>query len=197
MIQKPNRFALPRYVALCGNPKAGKSLVMEIMAVNYGTQAVDDGRPLREIAKQYLGLTHDQVYTQEGKASHVEILGKHWQVREILGELGNLFEFLFGEHILPFMVTQTLEGPGPFVFGSVRKTQGRFYKQAGGIIIGIENPLAGPSPYAFDKFDESAVDYWIINDAQARGLDDIEGKLDLAAKIHNVVEAISRNQAAA
>jgi hypothetical protein len=51
------------------------------------------------------------------------------------------------------------------------------------MIIGVVNPLAPPSPYDFDVFDTSLVDVWITNDSQSRGLDGLEGRKDLEAKI--------------
>jgi hypothetical protein len=195
MTKKPNAPALPRFIALVGNPKAGKSLVQEMLVQNFGVEPIDSGKPLREIAKQWLGLTHDQVYTQEGKAEYVEILGRRWQVREILGELGNRFEEMFNEHATPYMITRNL-GAGPYVDGSCRKGQGRFYQSLGGVVIGIRNPLAPPSPYAFDKVDESIPDYWIENNALANGLCMFDARKDLEQKVNALMLQISQKKAA-
>lgn len=185
---------LPRYIALCGHPKAGKSLVQEFLDEDYGYLPVDDGFAMRDFAMRHLGLTHDQVYTQAGKAEFVELGGKTWQVREILGQLGNRYEEMFGPDAMPMMAHQSIErriregeeSADRFSFGSVRRQQGGYYKRLGGLIIGIHNPQALPSPYEFDKFDESLVDVWIENDALARGLsldaarDDLQHKVWLA-----------------
>jgi hypothetical protein len=96
--KKSNTPSLPRFIALCGHPKSGKSLVQEFLTTNFNVQAVDDGGPLRKISIDYLGLTWDQVHTQEGKAEYIEVLGERWQVREILGELGNRLEAMFFDH---------------------------------------------------------------------------------------------------
>jgi len=181
--------ALPRFIALCGHPKAGKSTVQTILAQEFGYDPVDDGLALRRIGMQHLGLTHDQVFTQAGKAEYVEILGQRWQVREILGELGKKLEDLFGPHIMPFMATRNLPADGRFSFGSVRKSQGAFFKALGGVVIEVRNPIAPPSPYAFDKFDASLVDQVIDNDAQARGLELEAGLMDLRAKVIRAVGA--------
>lgn len=155
---------LPNWIGLCGNPKAGKTEIQKILFSEWGYLPADDGIALREIAKSWLGLSHHQCYTQEGKAEYVEILGRKWQCREVLGELGNRLEAMFGDHIMPYMTTLKLDPNQRYSFGSVRKNQGAFYKARGGMIIGIHNPVAPPSPYAFDRFDQSAVDLWINND---------------------------------
>ena len=194
-----NVFHIPRFVALCGNPKSGKSLVQEILLNNYGVQPIDDGGPLREFAVNNLGLTWDQVRTQEGKLEMVEILGKSWQVRKILGELGNVLEAMFGKHIMGYMAVARCSGTiGSFSFGSVRRDQGKYYKAAGdAVVIGIRNPLALPTGNEFDTFDESTVDVWIENDALAKGMTPFEGRKDLEKKIHQIVIDLTWAKAAA
>src|SRR4051812_40419106 len=107
---------LPQLIALCGHPKSGKSLVQKILLERFDVQPVDDGRALRKFAVDNLGPTWDQVLTQEGKASHIELLGRRWQVREILGELGNRFEAMFGKDVMPFMACQNLVGRASYSF---------------------------------------------------------------------------------
>lgn len=184
---------IPPYIAICGYPGSGKTLVQSILNKDYGTVGVDDALPLREFAVTNLGLTWDQVLTQDGKKEYVEILGRTWQVREILGELGNRFEAMFGKNIMPAMAINRIKDhayPGAsFSFGSVRRDQGAYYSNVGGIVLGIDNPSVGPSPYEFDQFDRSVVDYWIYNDAPLRGLSFNEGYEDLRRKVRTVLEA--------
>lgn len=194
------RFPLPRFIALCGNPKSGKSLVQEILHKTYGVKPVDDGWPLREFAINNLGLDYEQVTTQEGKKEWITILGRTWQVREILGELGNRLEAMFGAHIMPFMAVASCgKRTGQhFSFGSVRRDQGLFYKSLdSALVIGIENPLAGPSPYEFDQFDRSTVDVWINNDALARGMSPELAREDLEMKVWAALEGWALKQKAA
>lgn len=184
---------VPRLIALCGNPKCGKSTVQEMLGEMFGHHPVDDGYPMRKFAMDNLGLTRDQVHTQEGKASFVEIAGKTWQVRDILGTLGNKLEEMFGAHCMPMLAVNGIN-PDPtmsFSFGSVRRDQGRYYQDRGGVVIGIRNPVAPPSNYEFDRFDETIVDAWIENDGQARGLEREESLLDLRRKVFLAVEAVS------
>lgn len=178
--------SLPKFIVLCAQPKAGKSLAQDLLFKTFGYKPVDTGMPLRRISMDYLGLTLDQVATQEGKASYVEIEGKTWQVRDILGELGKHLEAMFGPDILAFMATNTLPPEGLFSFVA-RRDQAHFYKKRGGLVIGLRNPIAGISAYDFDQFDESAVDIWIDNDAQQRGLSDTDGRLDLDLKLVNAI----------
>ncbi|WP_143062006.1 hypothetical protein [Faunimonas pinastri] len=177
---------LPRLIGICGNPRSGKSEAQRILKEQYGVQPVDDGFALRHFAVRHLGLSWEDVQTQEGKARYTDILGGTWQNREILGELGNKLEGMFGEHIMPFMATRGLPAEGSFSFGSVRKLQGEFFRAQGGVVIEISNPLAPPSPYDFDWYSREAVNFTIENDALARGLPAEEARLDLAAKIHEL-----------
>lgn len=181
---------LPKYIALCGLPGSGKSTVQELLRSNHGVYPVDDGFPLRDICVRYLALSTHQVCSQDGKKEFVDLLDKNWQVREILGEMGNRFEGMFGEHIIPFMVTNTLIGNGPYSFGSVRKSQGWFYKKLGGIVIEVRRPGIPPSPYAFDQFDEKAVDYVLMNDGV---IEDLPAKI---AKLVEEIEAAAQKEAA-
>lgn len=183
---------LPRLVAICGNPNAGKTTVQRLLFEHFDYVPADDARALREIAIQYLGLTAHQVSTQEGKDEYVDILGRYWEVRNILGTLGNKFEEMFGDFAMPWMAMKGLDG-GRYSFGSVRRTQGAFYKRLGGIVIGIRNPLAPESRYEFDRFDHDLVDYWIDNDAISHGMSSLDAMADLEAKVTHLFKVIIPN----
>jgi len=160
---------LPPFIALCGNPGAGKSEAQKILHNALGYVPVDDGRPLRNIARDYLGLTEAQVTTQEGKAETVTINGQEWVVRDVLGEIGNAFEEKFGGDVIPLMamhasgMTRSLSKER-FSFGSVRRKQGWFYRARGGLVIEIRRAGVGPSLYAFDRFDQTAAHAIVRND---------------------------------
>jgi hypothetical protein len=186
----------PRLIALCGHPKAGKSLVQEILYKDFGHQPVDDGAILRRFGMNECGLTTNQVHTQLGKLETVEIAGKVWVVRELLGVYGNKIEEMFGKWGIPWFATRDLDPAKNYSFGSVRRDQGAFYKQLGGLVVGINNPTAGPSQYEFDRFDESLVDVWIQNDAQSRGLDFAAGYADLRSKVLAAIAGASSRAAA-
>jgi hypothetical protein len=166
----------PLLVGLCGYPKVGKSTVQNILREDYGLIPVDDGRPLRDIGKLLFGLSEEHVTTQEGKASYVEIEGKTWQVRDILGTLGDLFENTFGQQTIPTAcIRQSIaswkvqpDESRPYYyrgysFGSVRKVQGKSYRDAGGEVIEITRAGCGPSGYAFDEYDRTLITKTIHN----------------------------------
>lgn len=176
-------MAFPRLIGICGNPKSGKSTLQKILLDGFNYLPIDDGYPLRDFAMRHLGLSWDDVHSQEGKARYTDVLGTVWQNRKILGDLGAQLEAMFGEHIMMWMATRTLEPDARYSLGSVRKTQAHYLKAQGGLIIGLTNPLAPPSPYEFDKFDASAVDIWIHNDAQSLGFNEEEGKRQLALQL--------------
>jgi len=180
----------PRFIGICGNPKSGKSLAQEILSQDLNYLPIDDGHVLREFAVNKLGLTWDDVQTQEGKQRVTEILGKEWQHRILLGELGNRLEEMFGDHIMPFIATRNLYPNARYSFGSVRKNQGHFFRANGGIIIEIVNPLAPPSGNAFDLYDTSAITRTVINDGMQRFPDAPErARAHFRAELLSAVEA--------
>jgi hypothetical protein len=193
-------FALPRYIAFCGVPKSGKSLAQAIMLNNYAVEIVDDGAILREFAMKNLGASHDQVHTQEGKAAMAfwpngepmidARTGELMTWRRVLGLLGNQLEAMFGKHVMPMTACARIAAhSGSFSFGSVRRDQGQYYKDNGGIVIEIVNPLAVPTGNEFDEYDASIVDYSIMNDALALGMSHFDGYRNLSDKIHQIVLA--------
>lgn len=181
----------PRFVAICGNPKAGKSLAQEILSKEYNYLPVDDGHVLRDFAVRNLGMTWEQVSSQAGKSESIDILGKEWERRKLLGELGNHLEDMFGDHIMPFIATRNLYPNARYSFGSVRKNQGAFYKTLGGVVIEIMNPLAPPTGNDFDKYDVSLVDKTIINDGKLKFDDEVAGKNYFRAKLMATMEVIA------
>lgn len=174
---------LPRYIALCGRPKSGKSKVQEYLNEIFGVQPIDDGKVLREACKILYGLNDNDVYTQEGKHGFVDICGKSFQVRDLLGELGNMMEDTYGEFFMPEAAVREANKYGypTFSFGSVRKTQGHFYKQQGGIVIEVIRPGVPESPYDFDKYDQNIIDHQIHNDGS---LEDLRN--NVAVLFHNI-----------
>jgi len=155
---------LPRLIALCGNPDSGKTTAAQILCDRYGYTLLDDGLPLRKIAMEHLGLTPDQVFTQDGKMEMVDIAGRKFAAREILGEIGNAFEEKFGEDSVPYMSLRGMDPEKRYVMGSVRREQGFFWKKRGAAVFEIRRATALPSKFAFDRFNSDAVDHVVPND---------------------------------
>lgn len=178
-------FSSVPLVALCGRPKVGKSTVQRLMTEMFGFTPVDDGRVLRDNAIRMFGLTEWHVTTHEGKDSYVEVCGHPWQVRQILGDLGQLYEDHFGENVLAEIALKDAAAlhadPARFhlgfTFGSVRKYQGWAYKAHGGVVIEVASATRGiDSPYDFDWYDSTVVDATIWNNG-----DEEELRANLAA----------------
>ncbi|WP_116654012.1 hypothetical protein [Pelagibacterium sediminicola] len=149
---------LPRLIGICGHPGAGKSDVQNALEKHFHYTPTDDGQPLRAIAIDQFGLSHDDVYTQAGKHCHSTIDGRYIQHRDVLGRIGNALETQLGENLLAWLETKNLDPSNRYSFGSVRRQQGVVYRALGGVILGIRRPSVEPSRYEFDRFDESLVD---------------------------------------
>lgn len=156
-------------VALCGWPKSGKTSMAEYLRDTQGYKIIDDGLILRNFVHVAFQVPMDSLYTPEGKARTIEILGKTWEIRKILGQVGNKLEELFGENIMADIAMRqarmmhAFTGYNKFVFPSVRKTQGQLYKQEGGLIVKMDRPGYGDSGNDFDRFDQEIVDMTIMN----------------------------------
>jgi len=160
-------------IALCGNPNSGKSTAQKILEA-CGISPIDDGRPLRDVCKIMYGLTEAQVTTQAGKAEYVTVCGETYQVRDLLGTAGKLFEERYSEQILPEAALRIAEEHWAslpaghrqhgYSFGSVRKVQGLTYrKHSRGVVMEIVRDGCAPSPYDFDQYDRSYVSLTVRN----------------------------------
>ncbi len=179
----------PKIVALCGKPGSGKSTAAELLKEAYGYKIVDDGLPLRKMAMDYLGLTEDQVFTQDGKLEMVSLNGRDFQVREILGEIGNAFEEKFGGDIIPFMSLNQMQDGEHYVLGSVRREQGHFWADQGALVIEIDNPEAEVSKFEFDRYSTAAVQHTVLNDGLTEGMHEDDALLRLMERLSDVIEA--------
>lgn len=182
---KPNG---PKIIGFCGHPGAGKSEAQKILEQRYGAKPIDDGWPLRDFAMRHLGLTLEDVTTQDGKAKTIVFAGKAFTVRWFLGELGNRLEELLGPDAIPLMAAHQLEPDGFYTVGSIRREQALVWKRYGAVIVHIKNPLAKPSPHEFDRFDASLADVVIDNHALAWGHAPAVARADLMVKLDLVVK---------
>jgi hypothetical protein len=92
-------MTLPRFIGVCGNPESGKSKLQRALLRRYDYGPVDDGWPLRSIARDLFGLTVNDVTTAAGKARVSEIAGVTYQNRYILRKIGSALESEFGPEI--------------------------------------------------------------------------------------------------
>ncbi|KAA5604412.1 hypothetical protein F1188_16255 [Roseospira marina] len=181
-MSKPLPFAV-----FAGHPLAGKTTAATLFAqLRTPSTLIDDAAPLREIAMRNFGLTWQQVSTAEGKAQSVEVAGATMTVRQILGRLGKSLENELGEFILPWMATHRLPDDVAALIASARRRNGAYYRQRGGIVIQIDNPLAGPSGNDFDLWDRTEVDFVVLNDGLAGGLSEDQAKDDLRRKLATI-----------
>lgn len=164
-------FFNPKLIALCGPPKAGKSTVQKILHETYGIEPHDDARLLRQTAMRVYGFTWEQVSTQEGKASIVEIAGKRADVRHFMGELGLAIERIHGSNFFPWRELEHLKsvyGPnferGPILsFGSARLEQPRFFRENGALVIEVLCDKVQASRNPYDVYDGSPAHIVIRN----------------------------------
>jgi hypothetical protein len=166
-----------RHLALVGNPKCGKSTIADMLVDEFGAVVIDDGLPLRRALPILTGIPEAWCHSQEGKARGFELNGVQDVVRKGLGELGNWLEARYGEEVLAVLAMKHALEEHPtaplYVYPSVRKTQGLAYRRAGGVVMQIDNPVAGPSGNAFDVWDTRSVDLVITNDPHEMGLDEL------------------------
>lgn len=169
----------PTYIALCGKPTAGKDTVAKIIAARTDAAIIDDGLVLRQAAPILFNFNPAYPFSQEGKLKEIIMPDGHTRrsVRDCLGKLGDLIEQEFGADIMPARAVeladrvQKSEGVSTFVFPSVRKQQGWYYKKRGGLVVEI-NRNVPESRYAFDRYDVGAVDYVIDNTGTLEDLHD-------------------------
>lgn len=178
----------PRLICFCGHPGAGKSEAQKILEERHGVVPIDDGWPMRDFAMRHLGLTLQDVTTQEGKAQTILFAGRSFTVRWLLGELGNRLEELLGPDAMPMMAARQLEHGRIYCAASLRRDQARVWKQFGALIVKIDNPIARPSPHEFDRFDESFVDIELQNNALAWGHSPTVARADLAQKLDFIMK---------
>jgi hypothetical protein len=164
-----------RHVALCGNPKSGKTAIAEELRDTYGYTIVDDGDLLRRAAIILYGpygMQPSDPYTQEGKARVIDVLGKSYTVRDLLGSLGSMLEEKHGEAFIPAAILASLrldddddddDDETCYVFPSVRKTQGAVYAEQGIPVVEIVRDGATPSPYGFDAYAKYLTSFTIEN----------------------------------
>lgn len=163
----------PEFVVVCGDPGHGKDTFADwlVQLLGPGTHKIDDGRPLREMAVLLYGVDYQDTLTQEGKRKLVKTLKGMQPLRQVLGELGEAMEALYGQNFNPDQAMRFIEklkanDPAAcrFIFPSVRRDQPLYYRERGALILQVIRPDAPVSPYEFDRWNRDAAHITIIND---------------------------------
>lgn len=168
---------LPKYIAICGHPKAGKDLVGKMLTEYGGYHKIDNGGILRQAAPAIFGFDPAYGYSQEGKLRMVESPTGRRTVRDLLGSLGNALEHTFGEEIMGWSAIQACqraeqsEGATHFVMTSCRKEEGRVYLRHGGLVVQVDRAGVGPSGHDFDLWNPEYVTHTIRNNGTIKDLE--------------------------
>lgn len=175
-------MAQPLLIALNGIPTSGKSEVQRILNQDFGIVSVDDGLVGRRACADLFDIPLDDLSSQEGKLKRTEIQGVSWENRKVVGEYLAALEEIFGGMTVPnWAIRQALarwdrtppaaRGLG-YSFGSVRRSQGQAYREAGGFVIEIIRPGVAPTGNVWDQYEQSFVTHRIMNDGTLSELRD-------------------------
>lgn len=190
---------LPRYFALVGEPGAGKTTLQNILWEKYDVNAVDDGKPLREFAARHLSnaITLDDCYSESGKNKTFVFCGRVWTLREFLGEFGAALEDKFGPNVMPELATRDLSKDTSYSFASVRRDQALWYKEKGGVVLGVCKAESDESEreYWFDAVNAEHVDYWIENPYPFEEPDVFRAMSVFRTRVDAIMQRVKRDQA--
>lgn len=150
-------------IGFCGHPQHGKTTAQNYLKREFGVTKLDDSHELRVLSMYAFGLTEEEVTSQEGKSSLIPAYGKIITVREAMGLLGKEYETKYGDNYWIERAIQNMTIDGPVSFGSIRMSQGRAVKDAGGIVVCINDSRKMNSDNDFDQFDLDLIDYTVHN----------------------------------
>lgn len=186
----------PRVIALCGAPESGKTHVQTILERRYGAASIDDGAIIRRGVMALYNLTWEQVSTQEGKRSKIAIPGGDaFEIRDLLGKLGNHLETLHGDSFIPRTALQEARerfgADRVLSFGSVRRNQASHYARAEHSIC-IEVVREGAVvTREFDFYDRNCIDI-VIENPWRPGDDPEVAEAALEAEIVRKIDVLMR-----
>lgn len=163
----------PLIIGICGQPKSGKSEIQTVLRDFYNITPFDDGNILRRHAAELFDIPLTDLETQQGKLKTSIIQGRKWQNRKILGEYGKALESLFGPYTVPnWGLRMGLErcrsaGAAGVSFGSVRRDQGRVYRDAGGLVLEVKRPGVDVSENVWDAYELAHVSHTYNNNTDS------------------------------
>jgi hypothetical protein len=147
-------------IGLCGMPQSGKSEVRKILVEQHGFLALDTKQILREMASKLTGLEPHDFVSQSDKAKLYNGVPR----RNIMGELGNVAEGLWGDS---FLLNRTLDDFKRYsypdkriVVDALRKDQPIGFP---GLVYEVISDRSIDTGNAFDRFNKSRTNGIILN----------------------------------
>ncbi|MCA2979552.1 MAG: hypothetical protein INH37_14850 [Myxococcaceae bacterium] len=147
-------------IGFCGAPGSGKSEACRVLGEQRGALEVDSAYPMRCFAIMHLGASQVDVWTQEGKRRPSTIPGLSW--RQVLGEMGAALETIDPD-ILVRMALQRCTGAEIYANSSIRRGNGKLWREAGGLVVEIVRP-GHTIVNEFDRYDPAFITHRIVND---------------------------------
>jgi hypothetical protein len=133
-----------RLIGLTGNAGSGKDTTADYLVNTKGWIKLAFAKPLKDICINYLGLTEDEAYTQEGKAKYNDFWGM--TNREILQKIGT-DAFRNGFHkdtwtkIMELQIVKLLnEGKNVVISDCRFDNEALLIEKLGGIVFKINRP---------------------------------------------------------
>jgi hypothetical protein len=159
-------------IGLCGKPQSGKSSVRFILERQFGFETINVKLPIIKACHELTGVPTQNFTTGDGKASYY----KGVPLRVIMGDVGAIMETLFGEYhtIERALEEHNLRRDTKFVVDSLRMSQPLKFP---GKVIEVKSNRSFDSPYHFDKYDDSKVDFTITNNGTFAALEDQIAKI--------------------
>lgn len=164
----------PLLVVLCGRPGSGKSTLAAILERQFQIRNFADSTVIKRHCMELFDLDHDACWTQEGKKRVTILQGVAWENRKILGEYAAILEEKFGDLTIPnWAIRAALReweeaegwrcGTRGYSFDSVRRDQGRAYKEKGAIIIEVTRPGVQATGNVWDEYNPDFIDHSFLN----------------------------------
>lgn len=173
----------PVFIGISGPPGCGKDTLASLLEeMDSGVYVADAAGPLRHMMSALSNIPYETLKTQEGKRSLVEINGRMYEAREVMGKLGCHLEDTYGLGTMAWMAIGSVP-PGYmyYVFPGARRDA--FVYRKYGMVVQMSRPGCGVN-YSFDYTQEDPEDMRVFNN---RGLPELReaatGILDRARKL--------------
>lgn len=154
--------AVPVFVGITGAPGSGKDTLANLMAeLDPSVYVADAAGPLRRMMSELTGIPYEVLKTQEGKRSLVELNGRMYEAREVMGKLGVHLEETYGMGVMAWMAIGSVPpGYDIYVFPGARRDASVYRKR--GMVVNLSRPGCGTT-YGFDAAEEAPEDMRVYN----------------------------------